>query len=143
MLWRWANYISRSKRLNDELQWARDMRDDAIETLHAQNLTGMPRGGGKSDIADVVSAHERLADDYGKLVVKIENEIADLFRLRNAVEELVCMLSPLQEKIIDYRYVDGHSWQWIAMKTNYDERQARRIETQAVDFVAENIDRIE
>ncbi len=116
------------------------MRDDALETLHAQNVTGMPRGGGKSDIADVVAAHERLAADYSALVCKIESEIADLIRLRNAMEGLVAQMSSLQEKIIGYRYIDGHSWQWIAMKTNYDERNVRRIETQAVDFVAEHID---
>lgn len=116
------------------------MRDDALETLRAQNITGMPRGGVKSDLADVVAAHERLAADYGALVVKIEREINDLLRLRNTMEELVAQLSPLQEKIIGYRYIDGHGWQWIAMKMNYDERQARRIETQAVDFIAERVD---
>lgn len=140
MLWKWGNYVSKTNRLNDELIWARDMCDDALETLHAQNVTGMPRSGGKSDLADVVAAHERLAADYGALVVKVESEIADLLRLRNAMECLVAQLSPLQEKIISYRYIDGHSWQWIAMKTNYDESQARRIERQAVDFIAEHIE---
>ena len=140
MLWKWANYVSKTTRLNDELRWARMMRDDALDTLRAQNITGMPRGGGKSDLCDVVAAHERIADDYAQLVVKIEAEIADLLRLRNTVEGLVAQLSPLHEKIIGYRYIDGHGWQWVAMKMNYDERQARRIETQAVDFIAQYIE---
>ena len=140
MLWKWANYVTKTTRLNEELAWARMMRDDALDTLRAQNISGMPRGGGKSDLCDVVAAHERIADDYAQLVVKIEAEIADVFRLRNAVEELVAQLPALHEKIISYRYIDGHSWRWIAIKTNYDESQARRIERQAVDFVAEHIE---
>lgn len=119
------------------------MRDDVLDTLRAQNITGMPRGGGKSDTADVVAAHERLAEDYGELVVKVEAEIADLLRLRNAMENLVAQLTPLQEKIIGYRYIDEFSWKRIAMKINYDESQARRIERQAVDFIAEHIENSE
>ena len=99
----------------------------------------MPRGGRKSDLSDVVAIVERMEKNYSNLIVKIEEESADLIRLRNCMEELVARLSPIQEKIIAYRYIDGHSWQFIAMKTNYDESTARRIERQAVDFIAEHI----
>ena len=118
-------------------KWA----DNARETLHAQNITDMPGGGSKnSDLADVVASVERMEQNYRKLVRQIEEESADLIRLRNCIEELVAQLSPIQEKIIAYRYIDGHSWKFIAMKTRYDERQARRYEEQAVDFIAEHID---
>ena len=139
MLWKWANVISRMDRLNRELKWAKDMADDALDTLRAQDITGMPRGGKQTDLADVVAAHERLASSYDTLVAKITAEIEELIRFRNSMESVIVNLTSLQERIIDYRYVDGHSWQWIAMKTNYDERQVRRIEAQAVDFIAEHI----
>lgn len=100
----------------------------------------MPGGGNKSsDLSDVVASVERMEQNYRRLVQQIEEESADLIRLRNCIEELVAQLSPVQEKIIAYRYIDGHSWQFIAMKTRYDERQARKIETQAVDFIAKHI----
>lgn len=139
MLWRWGNYVSKINRLHEERGYAAKWADDARETLRAQNLTGMPRGGRKSDLADVVAAAERMERNYNNLIAKIEAESADLIRLRNCMEELVAQLSPIQEKVISYRYIDGHSWQFIAMKINYDESTARRFERQALDFIAEHI----
>lgn len=140
LLWRWGNYVNKINRLHEERAYAAKWAEDARETLHAQNLSGMPRGGKKSDLADVVSTVERMEKNYNNLIEKIEEESADLIRLRNSMEALVARLSPIQEKIIAYRYVDGHSWQFIAMKTNYDESTARRIERQAVDYIAEHIE---
>ena len=140
LLWRWGNYVSKINRLEQERAAAQKWADDARETLRAQKLTGMPGGSGKkSDLADVVASVERMETNYRKLVQQVENESADLIRLRNCIEELVAQLDPIQEKIIAYRYIDGHSWQFIAMKTQYDESQARRIERQAVDFIAGHI----
>lgn len=116
-------------------KWA----DDARETLHAQNITGMPGGGKRTDLADVVASVVRMEQNYRNLVLQIETETADLIRLRNCIEELVMQLTPIQEKIITYRYIDGRSWQYIAFKTQYDESQARRIERQAVDFITDHI----
>lgn len=99
----------------------------------------MPGGGKRTDLADVVASVERMEENYRRLVKQIEAESADLIRLRNCMEELVSLLSPLQQKIIEYRYIDGHTWQFIAFKTCYDESQARRIEREAVDFIAEHI----
>lgn len=132
--------MSKINRLHEERAWAAKWADDARETLKAQNLTGMPRSGGRTDLADVVAAAERMEKNYQNLIAKIEAESADLIRLRNCMEEIVAKLSPIQEKIIAYRYVDGHSWQFIAMKTNYDESTARRIERQAIDFIAAHLE---
>jgi RinA family phage transcriptional activator len=99
----------------------------------------MPRSGRKSDLADVVASVERMEANYRKLVLQVENESADLIRLRNCIEELVAQLTPVQEKIIAYRYIDGHTWQFIALKINYDEKSARRIETRVVDNLVEHM----
>ena len=132
--------MSKINRLHEERAWAAKWADDARETLKAQNLTGMPRSGGRTDLADVVAAAERMEKNYQNLISKIEAESADLIRLRNCMEEIVSRLSPIQEKIIAYRYVDGRSWQFIAMKTNYDESAARRIERKAIDFIAAHLE---
>lgn len=139
LLWRWGNYVNKINRLEEERLEAQKWADNARETLHAQDLTGMPRGGKKTDLVDVYLSTERMEKNYRRLVEKIETETSDLIRLRNCIEELIAQLPPVQEKIIAYRYIDGHTWQFIAMKTRYDESQARRIERQAVDFIAEHI----
>lgn len=139
MLWRWGNYVSKINRLEEERKIAQKWADDARDTLNAQNLTGMPRSGKKSDLSDVVQTVQRMERNYRDLVSHVEAESADLIRLRNSMEELVAQLLPFQEKVIFYRYVDGHSWRFIAMKLFCDEATARRHEAQAVDFIAEHI----
>ena len=99
----------------------------------------MPRSGKRTDLADVVQTVERVERNYRSLVSRVEAEISDLIRLRNSMEELVAQLPTFQEKVISYRYVDGHSWRFIAMKLFCDEATARRHECSAVDFIAEHI----
>lgn len=140
LLWRWGNYTVRINRLETELAEAKRWADGARETLHAQNLSDMPRGGKSSDLSDVVVAVERMEANYQKLVAQVETEIADLIRLRNCIEALVAQLEPVQERIIAYRYIDGHTWRYISWKMQYDESQARRIERKAVDFIADHIE---
>lgn len=140
LLWKWGSYTTKINRLETERSEATKWAGSARETLHAQNITGMPRGGKSSDLSDVVAAVERMEANYQKLVAQVETEIADLIRLRNCIEALVAQLEPVQERIISYRYIDGHTWRYISWKMQYDESQARRIERKAVDFIADHIE---
>lgn len=139
LLWSWGNTLSDVERLEEEqkafLRWANDARD----TLRAQNLSGLPRGGARSDLADVVAETLRRARMYEEQVLKIGAEIADRIRLKHCIDELIDRLPPVQRKILAYRYSDGHEWQYIAMKMNYDEASVRRLDRQAVDFISRNV----
>lgn len=140
LLWRWGNTISALRRLEREREEAQKWANDARDTLRAQNLTGMPRGGRKSDLSDVVAEYVHRVEMYDDLVKQIDAEIADRIRLRNCIEALVAQLTPMQEKVICYRYIDGHAWRYIAMKMNYDEDHIMRVERQAVDYIAQNVE---
>ena len=140
LLWRWGNTISALRRLEREREEAQKWANDARDTLRAQNITGMPRGGCKSDLSDVVAEYIHRVEMYDELVKQIDAEIAERIRLRNCIEALVAQLTPMQEKVICYRYIDGHAWRYIAMKMNYDEDHIMRVERQAVDFIAQNIE---
>ena len=140
MLWRWGNTLPALRRLEREREEAQRWANDARDTLRAQNLTGMPRGGRKSDLADVVSEYIRRVEMYDDLVKQIDAEIGERIRLRNCIEPLVAQLTPMQEKVICYRYIDGHAWRYIAMKMNYNEDHIMRVERQAVDFIAQYVD---
>lgn len=140
LLWRWGNTISALRRLEREREEAQKWANDARDTLRAQNITGMPRGGRKSDLSDVVAEYIHRAEMYDDLVKQIDAEIAERIRLRNCIEALVAQLTPMQEKVICYRYIDGHAWRYIAMKMNYDEDHIMRVERQAVDYIAQNVE---
>lgn len=140
MLWRWGNTISALRKLEREREEAQRWANDARDTLRAQDLTGMPRGGRKSDLSDVVAEYIHRVEMYDDLVKQIDAEIAERIRLRNCIEALVAQLTPMQEKVICYRYIDGHAWRYIAMKMNYDEDHIMRVERQAVDYIAQNVE---
>ena len=140
MLWRWGNTISALRKLEREREEAQRWANDARDTLRAQNLTGMPRGGRKSDLSDVVAEYIHRVEMYDDLVKQIDAEIAERIRMRNCIEAMVAQLTPMQEKVICYRYIDGHAWRYIAMKMNYDEDHIMRVERQAVDYIAQNVD---
>ena len=55
LLWRWGNTMTALRRLEREREEAQRWANDARDTLRAQNLTGMPRGGRQSDLSDVVA----------------------------------------------------------------------------------------
>ena len=140
MLWAWGNSIDKIRKLERERTFYRDQADDRRITLRSPSLTGMPRGGKHSDLSDVIVGVQREQAMYERQAERINTEIADVLRLRNCMQQCIDRLSPLQEKIIAYRYSDGHNWQYIAMKTNYDEASVRRIDTQAVDAIMEMIE---
>ena len=62
LLWRWGNTIPALRRLECEREEAQRWANDARDALRAQRLTGMPRGGGKSDLADVVAEYMRRVE---------------------------------------------------------------------------------
>lgn len=140
LLWTWGNTLNRIRRLEDERTAFREMADDARRTLRATSLNDMPKGGVGSDLSDVIIHVMDMAEEYERVSAKIDAEIIDAMRLRNCIEDCVSQLPPVQEKIVGYRYIDERSWQFIAMKMNYDERSVRRIEAQAVDAISRMIE---
>ena len=137
ILWRWGNTINDIAKLEREREAFRRWVADAEETLRAQNLDGMPHGNGdKGDLSDVVVNAMHRQEMYREYAEKTEASIRERLRLKSVIDELIQELRPEHERVIAYRYSDGHRWQYIAMKMGYDERQVRRIEAQAVDHIS-------
>lgn len=135
MLWEWGNSIDKIKRLERERMFYRDQADDRRVTLRSPSLTGMPRGGKHSDLSDVIVGVQREQEMYERQAERINAEIADVLRLRNCMQECIDRLSPLQEKIIGYRYSDGHNWQYIAMKLSYDVDYIKKLDARSMDDI--------
>ncbi len=141
LLWQWGTTAMRIERLKKERDAFFEMANDArSRSLRTSTLTGMPRGGKSSDLSDIVAAAIEESERYAVQAERINAEIDDAMRLRNCIAECVAELPPLQEKVITYRYVDDHSWRYIAMKLTYDERHVRRIEESAVDAIGRMIE---
>ena len=139
LLMRWGGTMEDIRRLERERDALRQWAEDAISTLRGRSLNGLPHGGGSRDLGDVVEAAMQRSRMYAKQSLHIDGEIAERLRLRNEVETLVRSLPPVQERVIVLRYADRHPWRSIALRMNYDEGHVRRIETQAVDWIGEQM----
>ena len=137
MLWKWAGTKATIERLERERHYFKTRMDEAGDVLKAQQLSGMPGSGRISDLSDIMAQIEASANMYAAQAERINAEITEALRIRNMVEGFMRSLTPIQEKIVCYRYQDGYSWQFIGLKMAYDERSVRRIEEQAVDKLAE------
>lgn len=136
LLWQWGNTVVCVRRLEQERTAFWEMANDARQTLRSPDLSGMPRGGKTCDLSDVVERVMEESERYAQQVVKINAEIDDALRLRNCISDCVARLTPIQEKVVGYRYADGHSWRYIAMRMNYSEDNIRKIDAQAVDAIS-------
>lgn len=140
LLTRWGcseEYVARLERKRKALKiWA----DDALDTLRAQDLSGMPGGGRGSDLADVVDRAMHRSEVYNMRIAEIDAEIAQHLRMCSLIDRAVFALSPVAQRVIEYRYVNGLSWRLIGLRMSYDERQVRRIEAQAVDAIEGRLD---
>lgn len=140
LLWQWGMTLERIRKLEQERAGFRTMADDARRTLRSPNMSGMPKGGKTSDLSDVIVNALRETDMYEAQVQRINTEIDAAIHLRNCIEDCVTQLPPIQERILTYRYVDGRSWRFIAMKLNYAEEYVKDIDARAVDAVAAMIE---
>lgn len=140
LLWQWGNTLTRIRRLEQERAAFAEMAADARRTLRSPAMNGMPRGGRASDLSDVVARAMDEAERYERQAERINLEIDDAIRFRNCIEDCISGLTPLQESILTYRYIDVRSWRFIAMKLNYDEGHLRKIEAQAVDAISDMIE---
>ena len=136
----WGNTLYLLDRLEKERIAFRVWADDARNTLRAYVANGAPGGGRRTDLADVVARIEARAAEYDDMERKIDEERAKILRIKRTFDELISDMDLVQRRILEYRYIDGHGWQYIAMRMNYDERQVRRLEAQAVDFISERVE---
>ena len=139
LLMRWGcseEYVARLERKRKALKvWA----EDALDTLRAQDFSGIPGGSHSSDLADVVANAMRRAEIYQDRLENIDREIQEHLRMCSAIDRAVHALSPVAQRVIENRYVNGLSWRLIGLRMNYDERQVRRIDAQAVDQIEKSL----
>lgn len=132
ILWQWGNTLAYIARKREEQSAFRAWADDAASMLKAQQLTGMPRGGSQTDIADMLDELDRRRAMYQDAADRVTQDIDKRLRLKAAIDERMGSLTEIQRRVLTLRYEDGRQWQYIALKLCYAERSVRRMEEEAV-----------
>ena len=91
-------------------------------TRMTSSISGMPHGGGESD---------KLTDGVSKLIdldKEIDGRVDALVDFRREIEGKISALdSDMQRRLLKLRYIDGMTWERVAVEMGYERRQICRI----------------
>lgn len=120
-----SRYIPLSRRINRMLE--EQYRWKCLAMKVTQNFSPAP-GGGESG-----SPIERPMDKVDELERKITQAIDELADIRMEIEAVLGQLEDdTLRELMEYRYIDGLTWEQIAVKMNYCWRQVCRKHGQAL-----------
>jgi RinA family phage transcriptional activator len=119
-------YINLDREIERKLEEVSRLRSKLTRVTEV--FTAEPRGGGTI---------------YGKTegilakIVDLENEIdADIDRLVAIRDEIKAVIESVEDDrerlLLQYRYLDGKTFEWIAAKMHYSWRQIHRLHSQAL-----------
>lgn len=122
-------YLSRYRRLNERidrlLEEQSRWRERALKIT--PTLSQAPGGGGSG------SPIERPMDKVLEIEKEVDREIDEMQIVRKEIRETLNQLEDENLKLLmEYRYIDGLTWEQIAVKMNYCWRQVCRKHGQAL-----------
>ena len=141
LLWSWGQTMDLIDRKREEMDALLLWAEDAVDTLAAQNLSGMPGGGGPADsVSRAVEELEKRRKMFEDAAADARQQMDEMLRQKHSMDDMISRLTATQQRILALRYVDGHRWTFIALKMNYDERSVKRHEQAAVGKLAAHME---
>ena len=122
-------YLSRYRRLNERIDrlLEEQYRWKCLAMKVTQNFSPTP-GGGESG-----SPIERPMDKVDELERKITQAIDELADIRMEIEAVLGQLEDdTLRKLMEYRYIDGLTWEQVAEKMHYSWRHTCRLHGEAL-----------
>jgi len=141
LMWKWGNTLYFVQRKEREIRQFQDAINDAYETLHAQQITDMPKGGNSkaSSVERAIIAAQHRIEQFETALTIIQREIDRALALKQAIDEVVAELDAVDQKVLTMRYIDEHQWSYIGLRLNYDESWVRAREHKALRELAVTI----
>jgi DNA-directed RNA polymerase specialized sigma subunit len=97
-------------------------------TRVTQVLTAEPRGGGT-----IYGKTEEILAKIVDLENEIDTDIDRLISIRDNIKTVIEAVEDDRERLLlQYRYLDGKTFEWIAAEMNYSWRQIHRLHSQAL-----------
>ena len=123
-----SRYIALSGRINRMLE--EQYRWKCLAMKVTQNFSPAP-GGSESG-----SPIERPMDKVDELERKITQAIDELADVRKEIEDVLGQLEDEKlRRLMEYRYIDGLTWEQVAEKMHYSWRHTCRLHGEALDKI--------
>lgn len=143
MLMTWGVSRKREEKLKAEIKWCRE-QIDAARDVHVKPMTDMPRG---TDLSDPTQRAAELAGRAdAKIIKRMEALNRRLMREMRDNDMLAAIIDALDEqhgRVIVARYIEyrGHGeWQAVADALHMSKSSVHRLEREAVEIIAAQID---
>lgn len=118
-------YQSINKSIDQKLEEIAMWRNRASKMGHS--LSDMPRGGERQDL--IQSAIDKICE----LETSINSEIDQLMLVRQDIESIINQVqNEVLGTLLKYRYLNGFTWEQIAVLMNYDYRWVLRLHGKAL-----------
>lgn len=123
-----SQYKTLDRRINRMLEELARWRSKAVAIT--QTYSDMPRGGAGEDkmattIEHIVEMEQEINANIGRLVA-----------LRHEIEGAIARIQDDRlREIMRYRYIDGHTWERIAVDMHYSYMQICRLHIKALDVI--------
>ena len=120
------------KQERDDIQRRREDLEAAMYGPRSQRLDGMPRGG--SGANDILEERIDRKDELLAMYLAKEEELdTALFAIEQAIEKL----DPTQRTLVRLHYIDGLTWEQVAVAIDYSWSQTHRIHSAALKRLGE------
>jgi hypothetical protein len=91
-------------------------------------FTAEPKGGGS-----IYGKTEEILVKIVDLEHEIDADVDRLVAIRDGIKRIIEAVEDDRERLLlQYRYLDGHTFEWIAAKMNYSWRQIHRLHSKAL-----------
>ena len=106
--------------------------EEVIYSPKAQQLHGMPRNG-----SGALSPTENLALRHMELEAKYKEAVEKLTAQMVEIEDAIQVLEPRERTIIRLHYLQGLTWEQVAVETGYTWRHVQRLHGKALERLQE------
>jgi len=120
------------KKERDDLEQRVEALNAQLYGMRAQRLDGMPRGGSGEN-----SVTEELIDTKAKLLEVLNEKKAALDAELIEIESAIKKLKPRERLLVRLHYIDGLTWEQVAVDMTYSWSQVHRIHAKALQKLKE------
>lgn len=128
---RLKTYIDIREERDDLNRRIKDIEDD-LYALRSQLLDGMPRGSSGENYVT-----EELIDQKEELLVMYKVKEGELTAELLVIETAIEKLEPRERRLVRLHYIDGLTWEQVAVEMTYSWRQVHRIHGEALEKLKE------
>jgi len=121
---KYSTYTNRIFELNKRLSDIVNMRGNYDECIPSASVVNdMPKGNGEPDQTySALMSLENVLVRYKKDIDYLSVEILSIMDEKDMIDRILRRLSPNDNRIIELRHFQGHTWEWISANAFYSKK---------------------